>query len=411
MLNIFRELVVMALHSIRSQALRTALTIAIIGIGIWALVGIFGAIHAIQNSILDSFSSMGANTFSITRFDSETRLSSDRKLNPIITYREAQNFIDNYEMADARTSFSFIGTGNAEVSYENKKTEPEISVIGINENYLINSGLELELGRDLNSFEVQNNQTVCIIGSDLAKSLFDNAVDPLDKVINVRGMRLTVIGVLKSKGGGFFDNKDYNLLMPINLARGMYTNPDINYTISVYLPDNNMLNHGMDQAIYTMRNVRGLTPRDENNFGVRKSDEFLRILSENTLVLSIAGTAISIITILGSSIALMNIMLVSVSERTREIGVRKSLGAKRRHIFQQFFIETLVISQLGCLLGIIMGVATAMIFASLFDFAMVIPWGVIIIAVLIALLTALLAGTYPAKKAASLDPVESLRYE
>src|SRR5699024_10509772 len=147
---------------------------------------------------------------------------------------------------DARTSFSFIGTGNAEVSYENKKTEPEISVIGINENYLINSGLELELGRDLNSFEVQNNQTVCIIGSDLAKSLFDNAVDPLDKVINVRGMRLTVIGVLKSKGGGFFDNKDYNLLMPINLARGMYTNPDINYTISVYLPDNNILNHGMD---------------------------------------------------------------------------------------------------------------------------------------------------------------------
>jgi len=411
MLNIFRELVGMALQSIRSQALRTALTIAIIGIGIWALVGIFGAIHAIQNSILDSFSSMGANTFSITQFDSETRLSSDRKLNPIITYREAQNFMDNFDVVDARTSLSFVGTGNAEVSYGSKKTEPEISVIGVNENYLINSGLELEIGRDLSPFEVQNNQGVCIIGADLAKSLFDNTIDPINKVINVRGMRLMVIGVLKSKGGRFFDNKDYNLLMPINLARGMYTNPNINYTISVYLPDNTMLNHGMDQAIYTMRNVRGLTPRDENNFGVRKSDEFLRILSENTLVLRIAGTAISIITILGSSIALMNIMLVSVSERTREIGVRKSLGAKRRHIFQQFFIETLVISQLGCLLGIIMGVATAMIFASLFDFAMVIPWGVIIIAVLIALLTALLAGTYPAKKAASLDPVESLRYE
>ena len=411
MLNIFRELVRMALQSIRSQALRTSLTIAIIGIGIWALVGIFGAIHAIQNSILDSFSSMGANTFSITQFDSETRLSGDRKINPIITYRDAQNFMDNYEVADARISFSFTGTGNAEVSYDNKKTEPEISVIGINENYLINSGLELELGRDLNAFEVQNNQTVCIIGSDLAKSLFDDTTDPINKVINVRGMRFTVIGVLKSKGGSFFGNKDYNLLMPINLARGMYTNPNINYTISVYMPDNNMLNHGMDQAIYTMRNVRGLTPRDDNNFGVRKSDEFLRILSQNTLVLRIAGTAISIITILGSSIALMNIMLVSVSERTREIGVRKSLGAKRRHIFQQFFIETLVISQLGCLLGIIMGIATAMIFASLFDFAMVIPWGVIIVAILIALLTALLAGTYPAKKAASLDPVESLRYE
>ena len=410
MLNIFRELVGMALQSIRSQALRTSLTIAIIGIGIWALVGIFGAIHAIQNSLLDSFSSMGANTFSITRFDSETRLSGDMKVNPIITYRETQRFMEDYNVAEARTSISFIGTGNAEVSYENKKTEPEVSVIGINENYLINSGLDLEVGRDLSQFDVQNNQTTCIIGADLAKSLF-GTTDPIDKIINVRGMRLTVAGVLKSKGGSFFGNKDYNLLLPINLARGMYTNPNINYNISVYIPDNLMLDDSMDQAIYTMRNVRNRTPRDVNNFGVRKSDEFLRILNENTMVLRIAGTAISIITILGSSIALMNIMLVSVSERTREIGVRKSLGAKKRHIFQQFFIETLVISQLGCLLGIIMGISTAMVFAKLFDFAMVIPWTVIIVAIIIALVTALLAGTYPAKKAANLDPVESLRYE
>lgn len=410
MLNIFRELVAMALQSIRSQALRTSLTIAIIGIGIWALVGIFGAIHAIQNSLLDSFSSMGANTFSITRFDSETRLSGEMKVNPIITYRETQRFMEDYNVPEARTSVSFVGTGNAEVSYENKKTEPEVSVIGINENYLINSGLDLEIGRDLNQFDVQNNQTTCIIGADLAKSLF-GTTDPIGKVINVRGMRLTVAGVLKSKGGSFFGNKDYNLLLPINLARGMYTNPDINYDISVYIPDNNMLDDSMDQAIYTMRNVRNRTPRDTNNFGIRKSDEFLRILNENTMVLRIAGTAISIITILGSSIALMNIMLVSVSERTREIGVRKSLGAKKRHIFQQFFIETLVISQLGCLLGIIMGISTAMVFAKLFDFAMVIPWAVIIVSIIIALVTALLAGTYPAKKAANLDPVESLRYE
>lgn len=410
MLNLFRELVGMALHSIRSNALRTSLTIAIIGIGIWALVGIFGAIHAIQNSILDSFSSMGANTFSISRFDSETRLSSDRKINPSITYREALNFVEKFEFPEARTSISFLGTSNAEISYENKKTEPEVNVIGINENYLINSGLNLELGRNLSAFDVQNNQGVCIIGADLAKSLFAST-DPIGKIIKVRGARLTVVGMLEAKGGSFFGNKDYNLLMPLNLARGMYTNPNINYDISVYIPDNNMLNEGMDQAIFTMRNIRNRTPRDDNNFGVQKSDEFLRILKENTAVLSIAGTAISIITIMGSSIALMNIMLVSVSERTREIGVRKSLGAKKRHIFQQFFIETLVISQLGCLAGIFMGVSTAMIFAKLFDFAMLIPWTVIIAAIGIAVITALLAGTYPAKKAADLDPVESLRYE
>lgn len=411
MFKLFGELVRMALQSIRSQTLRTLLTIAIIGIGIWALVGIFGAINAIQKSLLDSFSSMGANTFSISRYDSEVRLSRNRQvINPIITYREAQNFIDNYDFPTAQASISFLGTNSAEVSFENKKTEPEVSVIGINENYLINSGIELASGRNLSPFDVQNNNNVCLIGSDLAKSLFANS-NPLSQTISVRGMRLTVIGVMEAKGGSFFGNKDYNLLVPINLARGIYTNANINYDISVYISGNQMLEEGMDQAIYTMRNIRNRTPRDPNNFGIRKSDEFLRMLNENTMALRIAGTAISIITILGSSIALMNIMLVSVSERTREIGVRKSLGAKKRHIFQQFFIETLVISQLGCLLGIILGVATAMIFASLFNFALTIPWSAILAAIGIAIVTALLAGTYPAKKAAALDPVESLRYE
>src|SRR5699024_10753191 len=312
----------------------------------------------IQKSLLDSFSSMGANTFSISRYDSEVRLSRNRQvINPIITYREAQNFIDNYDFPTAQASISFLGTNSAEVSFENKKTEPEVSVIGINENYLINSGIELASGRNLSPFDVQNNNNVCLIGSDLAKSLFANS-NPLSQTISVRGMRLTGIGVMEAKGGSFFGNKDYILLVLINLARGIYTNANINYDISVYISGNQMLEEGMDQAIYTMRNIRNRTPRDPNNFGIRKSDEFLRMLNENTMALRIAGTAISIITILGSSIALMNIMLVSVSERTREIGVRKSLGAKKRHIFQQFFIETLVISQLGCLLGIILGVAT-----------------------------------------------------
>ncbi len=411
MLQLFRELMRMAFQSIRSQALRTALTISIIGIGIWALVGIFGAINAIQNSLLESFSSMGANTFSISRFDSETRLSSNKQIiNPIITYHQAQDFMNNLDVPGARTSISFVGTGSAEVSFENKKTEPEVNVIGINENYLINSGLELENGRNLSSFDVQNNNNVCLIGADLAKSLF-STTDPINKTINVRGKRLTVVGILKSKGGSFFGNKDFNLLIPINLARGIYTNANINYDISVYVADNQLLEAGMDQAIYTMRNIRNRTPRDANNFGVRKSDEFLRMLQENTIALRIAGIAISVITILGSSIALMNIMLVSVSERTREIGVRKSLGAKRRHIFQQFFIETLTISLLGCLLGIALGIATTMVFAKLFDFSAVIPWAAIIAAIGIAILTALLAGTYPAKKASALDPVESLRYE
>ena len=169
--------------------------------------------------------------------------------------------------------------------------------------------------------------------------------------------------------------------------------------------------NAQDEAIITFRNIRGLSPVEENDFGLERSDDLINRVAEISGVLETAAWIISIITILGSSIALMNIMLVSVSERTREIGVRKAMGAKNSTIATQFFIETIVIGQFGSILGIILGISTGLIISSIFSFQFTLPWAAIIWATIITFLVAIFAGSYPASKAAKLDPIESLRYE
>ena len=199
--------------------------------------------------------------------------------------------------------------------------------------------------------------------------------------------------------------------MPIQKARSIFTNPNINYTLSVKVDKTDMLEGAQDDAIITFRNVRGLNPVEENNFGIERSEDLLNRVAENTKTLNWAAWIISIITIFGSTIALMNIMLVSVSERTREIGVRKALGAKRKTIAFQFFIETIIIGQLGGILGIILGILIGWGVASAFELVFSTPWFAMICATAIAFFVAILSGLYPAIKAAALDPVESLRYE
>ncbi len=413
MVGLFRENVRIALDSIRTQLLRTILTIVIIGIGIWALVGILSAVKALENTISSNFASMGSNTFNLQRYEFSTqrRGGGEReKINPIISYDNIREFQDTYQYPFTQTSISFMGTNLAEVKYENEKTDPEVQVFGVNEHYLENTGTEIDYGREFNFFDIQNNNKVCLIGSDFLKKLFKNE-NPINKTISIRGVKFKVIGVLESKGSTFGNNQDLKVLIPIQVARGIYTQPNINYTISVKVDNKDLLSDAQDAAIVAFRNVRGLKPVEENNFGLERSDDLINRITSITGVLEVAAWIISIITILGSSIALMNIMLVSVTDRTREIGVRKAMGAKRKTILTQFFIETIVISQFGCILGIILGIATGFIFAKVVDFDYTLPWMAMLASVIISFLVAIVAGSYPASKAAGLDPIESLRYE
>ena len=413
MIGLFKENTKIALDSIRSQVLRTSLTVFIIALGITALVGILTVVSALQNTILSDFASMGANTFSISRYDFSAEINQndvEQKVNPIISYPEARAFQDKYTYPFTTTSLSFTAASGVEVKYQGEKTDPEINIIGVDENFCPNKGLDVVKGRNFNTFDISNNNYVCILGSDFEKGLFKDK-NPIDKIISIRGAKFKVIGVLKEKGSTFGNSQDLRVLIPTQVARSIFSAPLINYELNVKVNNESLLNEAVEDAIVTMRMVRKLNPIEKNNFGIERSDDLIQRLLSNTETLSWIAWIIGVITVFGSSIALMNIMLVSVSERTREIGIRKALGAKRSTIAWQFFTETLVIGQLGGIVGILFGITIGFIIAKAIGFQFIIPWIAIIAAFITTFVVTIVSGLFPAIKAAKLDPVEALRYE
>ena len=413
-IGLFRENVKIALGSIRTQLLRTILTVVIIAIGITALVGILTVVAAFENNLNSTFASMGSNTFNINQYQNTLRGDGGNeieKINPIITYPEAKAFKEKYNFPMTETSLSFVATSSAEVKFENQKTDPEISVLGVDEYYLTNSGLEVTEGRNFNSFDISNNVYSCIVGSDFVTKGLLKDVNPINKTLSIRGAKFKVIGVLKEKGSTFGNKKDLRVMIPIQVARSLFSQPNINYSLSTMIQKTELLDAAIDNAILSMRKIRKLNPVEEDNFGVSRSDDLVNRIASITDFLGVSAWLIGIITILGSSIALMNIMIVSVTERTREIGVRKALGAKKSAIAIQFFIETITVGQIGGVLGIIMGILAGYGISSLLDLAFVTPWRAIFAAFVTSFIVGLVSGLYPAIKASQLDPIEALRYE
>ena len=409
-----QENIKIALRSVRANLVRAILTVLIIAFGIMALVGILTAIDSAIYSLGSNLSSLGANTFDVDpRGDGVkgNRGGRQSKVGDPFNYKQAMDFKERF-VFPARASVSIWCTSTAAIKYGDEKSNPNTLIFGVDENYLAGKGYEIEMGRNFTAKEAVNGGYKAIIGQEMVSTLFGGKSESaLGKVIAAGNIKLKVVGILKKRGSSMNEGQDRRVLIPLQTGKRYYGAQNTNYNILVAVNDATQIDQGIANATGLLRNIRGLKASQENDFEISKSDGLIGIIKENTVYFRWAAIGIGLITLLGAAIGLMNIMLVTVTERTREIGICKALGATQRNIRIQFLTEAVVICQIGGIMGIILGVLIGNIVTYLMDGNFLFPWGWVLLAVVTCMGVGLLSGLYPALKAARLDPIESLRYE
>ena len=426
----FADIFSLAFRTIRGNRLRTGLTVSIIAFGIMALIGIITAIQAMNQKLTESFSTMGANGFTIRykqrniRFgqgggnnNSEMKISQkgQRKertsnLDKKITIRQAELFVDSFQFP-ATIGIGISGGRNSIISYETRKTSPNIFLLGGDENYLALNGFAVEVGRNFNRLDIQSGRNVCLLGYDVANKLFKQGLQgSVNKIVRINSIPYRVLGVLESRGSSFGFSRD-------NVVLTSYTNMERNfntggsYNIAIQATDINQVPAAMGEAEGLFRSIRRLSTTEQSNFVLDRADSVAEKAMNSLGFLTISATVIGLITLIGAAIGLMNIMLVSVSERTREVGLIKAIGGKRRAVSRQFLLEAIIISILGAFFGIILGVAVGNLFSYVLKTGFVVPWNWVFYGIVICTGVGLAAGIYPARKAGKLNPIEALRYE
>lgn len=422
----FRDIFSLAFRTIRSNKLRTGLTVAIIAFGIMALVGIITAIKAMNQKFKESFSTMGANAFTIRFKERSLRFGGNNKgirlskkgerkekssnLDKMITKDEAELFITRFDFPSTK-SISIFGNRNNIASYEARKTTPNIMLFGGDENYLLLNGFSLQAGRNLNRMDVQTARNVCILGYDVAIKLFRQNIErAVNKVVRINNVPYRVLGVMESRGSTFGFSRD-------NVIITSYGNVDRNFpagfsfVIAIMTSDLMQVSAAMGEAEGAFRSIRKLSATEESNFVLDRSDSIAEKAMNSLRFLTVSATVIGFITLIGAAIGLMNIMLVSVSERTREIGLVKAIGGKSSMVSRQFLLEAILISVMGALFGILLGVMVGNLFSIVLKTGFVVPWNWVVLGIIICTIVGLVAGLYPALKAGRLNPIEALRYE
>jgi putative ABC transport system permease protein len=404
------ETVMLAFQSLRANKLRSALTMLGIAIGIFTVIGVMTAVSGVKSTIEDGLNVLGANSYQISKFplvnfsDPRERFGN----RPDIFLRDAMRFKEL--MGDeARVSVA-IGRGGRQVFHEEENTNPNVQFVGTDENYLTSYAYEVASGRPISLEDVSFARPIAVIGDDVRKRLFRNS-DPLGETIRIDGTSLTVVGVLEPKGSSFGQSLDNRVVTPITRWFSTYGRAGRSITINVQAESAENLDAVMELGIGAMRLVRGLAPEDANNFDTTTNDSLIRTFNDVLNQVAIGAFVISAIALLAAGVGVMNIMLVSVTERTREIGIRKSLGARKLTILTQFLTEAVALSLFGGIAGILLGIGGGNLAGQLLSAAVVFPVGWATAGLIVCSGIGISFGLYPAWKAASMDPIEALRYE
>ena len=423
----FLDTFLLAFRTVRGNKLRTGITVAIIAFGIMALVGIKTAITAMQQKFTESFSSMGATGFTIRykeprfNFGGGNEVKKEKKgakkekksnIGKPITMQQAEMFKQEFDFP-AKVCLNLFGTRNAVISVGSKKTNPTVRINGSDENFTDQNGYDLAYGRTLNTIDVQSGRNVCLVGSEVARKLFgDNLERPIEQMIKINNIPFRVVGTLKEKGSTLGFSWDNMIVTSYaNVRRFFNSNPNASFNIQVKVSELKLMDAAIGQATGTFRPIRKVTTTEDENFAIDKSDTFVEMLLNQLSYLTGAAVVIGFITLIGAAIGLMNIMLVAVTERTKEIGLTKAIGSKKSNVRLQFLFEAMIISIMGALFGVVLGVIVGNSFSLVLNTGFVVPWNWMVLGIVICSIVGLVAGLYPAFKASKLNPIEALRYE
>lgn len=398
-----------ALSSLRANKLRTFLTLLGMVIGVFAIITSVTAVKVIEVYFQEKMSMLGTNTFTVSR-DPAVQINGGRyRARKNITYDQIQRLERSMEEPVAVGIQEFFDRGA--VRYASRETEPNIALLGADQNLLENYSYEVDVGRGFTEQDVHYGRPVMLLGASVAGELFPNET-PVGKAVVLQGRRYQVVGALVAKGNFLGMNMDDRVFIPITTAFSSYGGPDRDLAaISIRTTSISRLGPAMEEVIGRMRTIRKVPPGEPNDFEIETNDSMRAIFDAFTGALATGGAGIGLIALLAAGIGIMNIMLVSVTERTREIGIRKSIGARRRDILRQFLLEAFFLCQIGGGFGILLGMLAGNLTAVYFGISGAVPWGWAITAVIMVTFIALLFGGYPAARAARLDPIESLRYE
>ena len=409
-LTLAAENIDMALRAVRSNRLRSSLTIAIIALGITSLVGILTAVDSMDATLKDAYSRMGAGIINIRSLYSMPadmrRIRNSRE----ISRAQAERFTDYYRAPATVTIFTTVLSGTRAEAGQ-KRTNPTTDVIATDGNYMKYNMLELSSGRSLSAADVEGGRFYCVIGDNVARTLFEAQEDPVGQTVHISGCSYIIIGVAAPVGNNAGGSMDGSILVPYTNALANLATSTPDFTIGI-LPDPSVSPEAAaTEAEMTFRAVRRLAPFDDADFRITRSEAVIEELNSTMRTLTIAAIVIGLVTLTGAAVGLMNIMLVSVRERTREIGTRKALGAASKRIKAQFLMESVIIGQTGGLIGIAAGILIGNIIAAVMQASFVIPWLWMLLAIALCMAVGILSGYIPAKRAAALDPIECLRYE